>query len=110
MSERASRVSPKWPPLTKRRVDDGAYGRYQVFNVPEEPPLELYAATHYGKFSKQQRYPYVVWEPSDQSRINAVSDTYLHHPLHLPAGLRFAINISPERFQVYNVRALALQI
>ncbi len=87
-------------------MNSDSYGRYQVFNVPEEPPLELYAATGYGKFSKQQHYPYLVWEPSDQANINAVSDTYLHHPLHLPAGLRFAINISPERFQVYNVSAV----
>lgn len=69
-----------------------------------ELTFEGFALTGYGKFSKQSKYPYLVWEPSDQAAIGKISSIYVKHALHEPAGLRFAINISPERFQVFNAQ------
>lgn len=95
---------PKGAFLSDNTTDSD--NRFQVFNVPilGVPALSFgpYVALDYGKFHKQLKYPYLVWEPSDQSVIQGVSALYAHGPPHLPEGLRFAINISPERFQVFN--------
>ena len=82
---------------------------FQVFNVPIASVPELsfypYVLLNYGKFSQQSKYPYLVWEPSDQSTINSVSHYYSKGLAHLPQGLRFAINLSMERFEIFNANA-----
>lgn len=88
-------------PLAAYELNAGLLGRVQVFDVASSSPFGMYAATHYGKFSRVAQYPYLVWEPSDQDEIGAIAQTYLRHTLHEPQGLRFATNLSPERFQVF---------
>jgi hypothetical protein len=78
--------------------------RFQVFDTPiaDEPEVTFlpFAVLQYGKFSLQSSYPLLVWEPSDQSVIRETAKIYATHA-KVPRGLRFAINISPERFQVF---------
>jgi hypothetical protein len=79
---------------------------YQIFNIPVLVPelFWFYSKINYGKFSQQTHYPYLVWEPSEQPSILQVSKYYRNGQQHVPQGLRFAINISPERFLVYGAQ------
>ncbi len=85
-----------------------SYCRFQVFDVPTASVPELtfapYAKLKYGKFSRQNKYPLLVWEPSDQSVIEETANIYVSGAGKVPAGLRFAINISPERFSVFSAK------
>ena len=52
------------------------YDRYQVLN-PEYLQFELAVLEGYGKF-KESRYPFQVWEPSDQYSIDSIIQEYLN--------------------------------
>ncbi len=79
--------------------------RFQVFDAPiaQHPDFtfEPYALLRFGKFSLQSAYPLLVWEPSDQAVIRETAKIYARAAKKVPQGLRFAINISPERFSVF---------
>jgi hypothetical protein len=111
-------LQDRWQPLlstwSSNRAPPSAYfnnnhqngnDRFQIFNVGVEQPARDFlphVVSNYGKFSNIPNYPYLVWEPSDQEIIRQVSNMYRDGIPHMREGLRFAINISPERFQVFN--------
>jgi hypothetical protein len=86
------------------------YDRFQLLNQPEGPIwdpamwLKNVREFKYGKFLNG-KYPFLFWEPSDQSILWDVSKVYLEDPDLLNAqGLRFAINIDPIHFEVFTAR------
>jgi hypothetical protein len=107
----ATFISPRDPSLAflfnNREL---GYDRFQVLNepVPSSSALDSvkYLARaqmfHYGKFgTKENRYPILVWEPSDQKTIGDVIDTYLNANYIHESGLRFAINMDPIMFRIF---------
>jgi hypothetical protein len=74
---------------------EGAYGASDLIAMRDQ--------YKYGKFLNA-RYPFLLWEPSDQVYITEIVADYLAGPLNSPevggSGLRFAINIDPVQFQV----------
>jgi hypothetical protein len=55
----------------------------------------------FGRFAKSQ-HPWLVWEPSDERSILDVIGSFDACGINHPAGLRFAINIDPQMFNVYS--------
>lgn len=79
-----------------------AWDRFLVLNE-QQLLFPLAAALSWGKFAAQEQYPFLVWEPSDQPTIESLISTYFSvGKPHLPAGLRFAINIDPVQLRVYS--------
>lgn len=81
------------------------YDRFQVLNQPEGAPpgetLKRLQVVKYGKFLKS-KYPWLLYEPSDQKVILQIADVYMsHYPnlIHEP-GFLFSINIDPVQFEV----------
>eukprot|EP01105_Mastigella_eilhardi_P018740 TRINITY_DN4368_c0_g1_i6.p1 TRINITY_DN4368_c0_g1~~TRINITY_DN4368_c0_g1_i6.p1 ORF type:complete len:394 (-),score=68.85 TRINITY_DN4368_c0_g1_i6:45-1226(-) len=86
--------------------DDPAlgYDRFQVLDMQAEGLaaglwVDIMRHFTYGKFSAD-KYPLLVWEPSDQADFALLSSLYLAGRPH-PRGLMFSINIDPARFEVF---------
>lgn len=78
-----------------------AWDRFLVLNE-QQLVFPVAAALSWGKFAGQEQYPFLVWEPSDQPTIESLIDTYFSvGKPHLPAGMRFAINVDPVQLRVY---------
>ena len=80
--------------------------RFQYFDTPIlDHPVETFlpfVLSNFGKFSLNSENPYFVWEPSDRKVLLETSKLYSKLSVSHKSGLRFAINISPERFAVFN--------
>eukprot|EP01118_Nematostelium_gracile_P006148 TRINITY_DN1976_c0_g1_i10.p1 TRINITY_DN1976_c0_g1~~TRINITY_DN1976_c0_g1_i10.p1 ORF type:complete len:548 (+),score=119.40 TRINITY_DN1976_c0_g1_i10:372-2015(+) len=82
------------------------YDRFAILNEPVDSIdptflIKMVAISDYGKFSKQQKYPYLNWEPNNQKPIKEVIDVYLDKGLVQEAGFKFAINMDPVQLEVY---------
>ncbi|KAJ3427055.1 hypothetical protein M0812_26633 [Anaeramoeba flamelloides] len=99
--------------------NDPTYGfnRFQVLNIWADevfPTLffDILRDNNYGKFLNGS-YPFLVWEPSWQKDFLTINEHYLKGKPH-SAGIRYAINIDPIMFEVYNAnytgRALNYEI
>jgi hypothetical protein len=84
-----------------------AYDRYQVLNPSVDEKhvtqnIRELQRVKYGKFLNGS-YPFLTWEPSNQTEILAVIDAYLDTTPELinKNGLRFAINLDPKMFEIY---------
>lgn len=77
---------------------DRGFDRFQVLNS-DTLHFPLMAQEGFGKFQRADT-PYLVWEPSDEGSMNALSSLFASSAPHHP-GLRFAINMDPAQAQVY---------
>lgn len=82
------------------------YDRFKVLNQPEGSPpgasLKKLQLVKYGKFLRS-KYPWLLYEPSDQKVILQIADVYMsYYPnlIHEP-GFLFSINIDPVQFEVF---------
>jgi hypothetical protein len=83
---------------------DKAFNRYAVMNEPYNPSnirMHVLKLIHYAKFLQNTMYPFLLWEPDDQSHIQKAITDYLSGMLN-PKGLRFAINMDPVQFDIYS--------
>eukprot|EP01132_Coremiostelium_polycephalum_P003994 gene3994-4995_t len=101
-------------PMMALMSDNKTLG-YDLFQIADLP-IPIGTPTHYvdqlcqvdppyGKF-RNNSYPLLVWEPSDQSDILSVCNSYVgcmtsNQELQFP-DIRFAINIDPVQFSVYS--------
>ncbi|KAL0485485.1 lsk1 [Acrasis kona] len=82
-----------------------AYDRYQILNpsVDKDDPqknIQQLIKSNYGKFINSN-HPFLTWEPSNQSDILKVIQSYNNGPQN-KNGLYFAINIDPHQFDIYS--------
>lgn len=92
-------VPDRSPPgaLTSNARDRG-FDRFQVLNS-DTLHFPQVAGEGFGKFQRADT-PYLVWEPSDESSMSAISSLFAASAPH-SAGLRFAVNVDPAQAQVY---------
>ncbi|PRP76268.1 hypothetical protein PROFUN_07790 [Planoprotostelium fungivorum] len=109
-------LADRWSPLVSTWIShrdpmealhsnekDKGYNSFQIMNlkVDDNDPekyLKPMAEVDYGKFSQQNTYPYLMWEPDRQN----VGELYERKGLAQAAGFKFAINFDIAHFQVFS--------